>query len=435
MTTAYLSGLGNHHFSECVPGAVCRDQNSPQVHPLGLYPEQVSGAAFTAPRAENAFSWVYRIRPSVVHEPFSRASSDSFAMETPPFAKGVISPNQMRWDPLLNPTRKGADFFESLVTVCGNGSPEKQEGLSIHLYSTKKEDQKPHRYFYSADGDWFFVPQEGNLKIFTEMGLMEVSPQEIAVIPRGIRFRVEVVSHSARGYLVENFGRPFRLPELGPIGANGLAHSRHFEIPTAHFEKVSVKGMELVCKMGGEFWLAKIDSSPLNVVGWVGSLYPYKYDLRKFNTIGTISYDHPDPSIFTVLTSPSDQAGTANCDFVIFPPRWMVAEKTFRPPYFHRNVMSEYMGLITGIYDAKEGGGFIPGGGSLHNACAAHGPDAETYAKATQADLKPNKIDGTMAFMFESRYPYQVTDFAQGALLQKDYWKCWQGLKPSKGFV
>ncbi len=428
MELSYLLGFGGHHFTEALEGAIPRNQNSPQRHPKGLYPEQISNTAFTAPRGENLYSWVYRLQPSVVHSPFKKITSNVFKMETPPFLNSEISPNQMRWNPRELSADSKEDFFESLVTICGNGSASKQEGISIHLFATKKENQKTSRYFFSADGDWVFVPQNGALRLLTEMGVLDIEPLEIAVIPRGIRFRIELIDSEARGYLVENFGRPFKLPELGPIGANGLAHPRHFEVPVAAYETHAIKS-EIVCKMGGQFWLAEKDGSPLNVVGWTGSLYPYKYDLRKFNTINTVSYDHPDPSIFTVLTSPSEQLGTANCDFVVFPPRWMVGENTFRPPYFHRNVMSEYMGLITGIYDAKESGGFVPGGGSLHNACAAHGPDAETFAKASQAKLEPTKIQNTMAFMFESRFPFAVTAFAQENLLQEDYWKCWQGLK------
>jgi homogentisate 1,2-dioxygenase len=266
------------------------------------------------------------------------------------------------------------------------------------------------------------------LRFFTEMGVLDVEPQEFAVIPRGIKFKVEILEGPARGYLVENFGKLFRLPELGPIGANGMANPRHFQVPQAFAEPDQKISARLIAKMDGQFWESKIEKSPLDVLGWMGTLYPYKYDLRLYNTIGTISFDHPDPSLFTVMTSPSDQPGTANCDFVIFPPRWLVGEHTFRPPYYHRNTMSEYMGLVTGVYDAKESGGFMPGGGSLHNQFSPHGPDKGVFEKASEAKLVPQKVDNTLAFMFESRYPYRVTQFAQGSLLQKDYADCWQGL-------
>ncbi|MBY0385957.1 homogentisate 1,2-dioxygenase, partial [bacterium] len=221
---------------------------------------------------------------------------------------------------------------------------------------------------------------------------------------------------------------PLRLPELGPIGSNGLANPRDFQYPVAAFENKSV-ACELVTKFQNRFWKTTMDHSPLDVVAWHGNYSPYKYDLRKFNTIGTISYDHPDPSIFTVLTSPSSVPGKANIDFVIFPPRWLVGEETFRPPYFHRNLMNEYMGLLTGSYDAKQGG-FVPGGASLHNCMVPHGPDAETFYKELERPEKPQKVDSTMAFMFESSQIYQVSEFAlKQAPLDKNYIQCWQGLK------
>ncbi|HEX6160150.1 MAG TPA: homogentisate 1,2-dioxygenase domain-containing protein, partial [Thermoanaerobaculia bacterium] len=262
----------------------------------------------------------------------------------------------------------------------------------------------------------------------TELGHVEVKPGEIAVIPRGTKFRVELQGDDARGYLCENFGAPFRLPDLGPIGANGLANPRDFLSPVAAYEEVE-GDFELIAKFGGTLWSARIDHSPLDVVAWHGNYAPYKYDLARFNAINTVSFDHPDPSIFTVLTSPSDTPGTANCDFVIFPPRWMVAENTFRPPYFHRNVMNEYMGLIYGEYDAKAEG-FVPGGGSLHNCMSGHGPDAATFEAASNAKLEPRYLGETLAFMFETRYVIRPTRFAlETPLLQRDYWRCWQGIQ------
>ena len=283
------------------------------------------------------------------------------------------------------------------------------------------------RFFYDADGELLIVPQAGALRLATEFGLLDVAPGEIAVIPRGVRFRVELRDASARGYLCENFGAALRLPELGPIGANGLANARDFLAPIAAFEERDGR-FELMAKFGGRLWTAALDHSPLDVVAWHGNYTPYKYDLARFNVINTVSFDHPDPSIFTVLTSPSDTAGTANVDFVIFPPRWMVGEDTFRPPWFHRNVMSEYMGLVRGVYDAKAEG-FAPGGGSLHNCMTGHGPDAATFERASSAALAPQKIDDTLAFMFESRYVIHPTRFALDApQRQKNYQACWEGL-------
>ncbi|UXR64443.1 homogentisate 1,2-dioxygenase [Bdellovibrio bacteriovorus] len=424
METKYLSGFGNHFSTEARPGALPADQNSPQKAPHGLYPEQLSGSAFTAPRHTNLYSWLYRIRPSVQHKPFvplKDLTAKTF------FKPQHINPNQMRWNPLKD-SSVPQDFVEGIRTVCGAGSALEQRGLSAHLYSFSKD--MGSRYFMNADGDFLLVPQKGSLHVKTEMGLIEMEPGEIAVIPRGMKFQINPLKGDlCTGYIGENFGAPFRLPDLGPIGANGLAHRRHFLTPVAAFEDLEGK-FELIGKFAGELWSAEMGHSPLDVVAWHGNYAPYKYDLRKFNTINTVSYDHPDPSIFTVLTSPSDTPGIANVDFAIFPPRWMVGEHTFRPPYFHRNCMSEYMGLIYGEYDAKTAGGFVPGGGSLHNFYSAHGPDVDAFEKASHVDLKPHKIEATMAFMFECRSPYMVTDFAmEKDFLQSDYQDCWQGFK------
>lgn len=422
MENKYLSGFGNHFSSEARPGALPQDQNSPQKAPLGLYPEQLSGSAFTAPRAQNLYTWLYRLRPSVMHKafkPLKELTQKTF------FKPQHTNPNQMRWNAL--PEING-HFLEGLRTVCGNGSSHEQKGIHIHLYSFNKGME--NRYMMNADGDFVIVPQTGSLQVKTELGFIEAEPGEIVLVPRGMKFQVNPLnSPRCTGYIGENFGHPFHLPELGPIGANGLAHRRHFLTPVAAFEDQE-GAFELIGKFNGELWSAEMNHSPLDVVAWHGNYCPFKYDLRKFNTINTVSFDHPDPSIFTVLTSASDTPGTANVDFVIFPPRWMVAEHTFRPPYFHRNIMSEYMGLIYGEYDAKTAGGFMPGGGSLHNFFSAHGPDAETFEKASNADLKPNKIQNTMAFMFESRVPYMVTDFAlQKGFIQEDYQDYWQSFK------
>jgi homogentisate 1,2-dioxygenase len=338
-------------------------------------------------------------------------------------------PNQLRWDPIPLPT-KPTDFLEGLVTVCGNGDAASWRGCATHLYAFNSSMGR--RYFYNSDGEMLFVPQDGAIVLRTEMGILFVAPGEIAVVPRGIRFQVDLGTDSTagvRGYILENYGPALRLPYLGVIGSNGLADPRHFQSPVAFFEEIEAP-CDLICKFQGQLFHAGLDHSPLDVVAWHGNYAPYKYDLRLFTVINSVSFDHPDPSIFTVLTSPSEMPGVANVDFVIFPPRWMVAEHTFRPPYYHRNCMSEYMGLIFGTYDAKAEG-FVPGGGSLHNTMSAHGPDADTYERASSADLKPTYLGDTLAFMFESSLVFHPTAFAmQTAALQKDYLDCWQGLKP-----
>ncbi len=420
----YMSGFGNDVATEAIKGALPDGRNSPQQPAFGLYVEQINGTAFTAPRGANKRSWMYRIRPSVVHRPYERI--DNGLIRSTPFTEVETTPNQLRWSPLPIP-EKPTTFIEGIATMAGNGDLTTHIGSAIHVYAANTS--MTSTFFYNADGEMLIVPQLGSLRIFTEMGIIDVEPQEICVIPRGIKFRVEV-SGPVRGYICENYGTPFRLPDLGPIGANGLAYPRDFLIPEAWYEERS-EMVDVIAKFQGNLWKGVYNHSPLNVVAWHGNYAPYKYDLRKFQCINTVTFDHPDPSIYTVLTSPSDTPGTANIDFVIFPPRWVVAEDTFRPPWFHRNFMNEYMGLIEGVYDAKEGGGFVPGGSSLHNCMSGHGPDADTYAKMTKADLKPTKIENTMAFMFETRFVCRPTAFAMSSgELQHDYWECWQGLVP-----
>jgi homogentisate 1,2-dioxygenase len=421
-TLTYLHGLHHHFETEAEKGALPISRNSPQKIPYGLYAEQINGTAFTVPRHQNLFSWLYRIRPSVVHGEFSPYKQDNFL--PPPADASYTPPTQMRWDPSPYPA-KPTDFIDSLVTFAGNGSIESFSGAAIHLYCATKSMDK--NYFYNADGDFLIVPQEGALLFNTEMGKLHVAPGEIIVIPRGIKYQVELAEGKARGYVLENFGAPFRLPELGVIGANGLANPRDFKSPVASYENTE-GNFTIIAKFQGKLWCTAIPHSPLDVVAWHGNYAPYKYDLSKFNTINTVSFDHPDPSIFTVLTSPTMSPGTANIDFVIFPSRWMVATDTFRPPYFHRNIMSEYMGLIRGKYDAKETG-FVPGGSSLHNCMSAHGPDAEAYQKATRAALKPEYYDDTLAFMFECQQVWRLTSTAlHSPQRQKDYQSCWSGL-------
>ncbi|MFB7220287.1 homogentisate 1,2-dioxygenase [Streptomyces sp. NPDC002596] len=423
---AHSAGFGNEHSSEAVPGALPQGRNSPQRAPLGLYAEQLSGSAFTEPRAHNRRSWLYRIRPSAAHPPFVRI--DNGAVRTAPFTESVPDPNRLRWDPLPDPA-PGTDFLAGLWTLGGNGDATQRTGMAVHLYhaNTAMTD----RVFSDSDGELLIVPERGGLLLRTELGLLRAEPGHIALIPRGVRFRVELLDDSARGYVCENYGQPFTLPDLGPIGANGLANARDFLAPVAAYEDAD-RPFQVINKFCGNLWSATYDHSPLDVVAWHGNHTPYVYDLHRFNVIGSISYDHPDPSIFTVLTSPSDTPGLAGVDFVVFAPRWLVGEDTFRPPYFHRNVMSEYMGLIEGAYDAKTAGrgGFVPGGGSLHNMMSAHGPDRETFDRASAAELKPQKIDDGLAFMFETRWPVTATGQAATAdHLQRGYDDVWQGLE------
>lgn len=423
LPAGYQVGFGNEFATEALPGALPAHRNSPQRAPFGLYAEQISGTAFTAPRSHNRRSWLYRIRPAAQHGEFERLDNgrivSAFTNPAPP--------NQLRWDPLPMPDAP-TDFIDGWVTMAGNGSPEAMTGCAIHLYAANQSMRG--RYFYDADGELLIVPQQGRLTLRTELGTVDIEPQQIAVIPRGVRFTVDLPDGSARGYICENFGALLQLPDLGPIGSNGLANPRDFETPVASFEDVE-GDFTLVAKFCGNLWQAPLGHSPLDVVAWHGNYAPYRYDLRHFNTIGSISYDHPDPSIFLVLQAPSDTPGVDTLDFVIFPPRWLAGEDTFRPPWFHRNVASEFMGLIHGAYDAKEGGGFVPGGASLHNCMSGHGPDAATFDKASAADTsKPAKVADTMAFMFETRNVIVPTEQALASRQrQRDYQQCWAGIR------
>ena len=419
--SGYLSGFGNEFATEALPGALPQHRNSPQQVAYGLYAEQISGTAFTAPRSHNRRSWLYRIRPAAVHGSFVPLDAPRLVSRF----DNAAPPNQLRWSPLPMPTAP-TDFIDGWVTMAGNGSAEAMMGCAVHLYAANRS--MDGRYFYNADAELLIVPQLGRLRIATELGVLNVEPQEIAVIPRGVRFQVMLPDGEARGYLCENFGALLQLPDMGPIGSNGLANPRDFLTPVAHYEDLE-GDFELVTKFGGRLWRAPIGHSPLDVVAWHGNYAPYKYDLRHFNAIGSISYDHPDPSIFLVLQAPSDTPGVDTLDFVIFPPRWLVAEDTFRPPWFHRNVASEFMGLIHGAYDAKADG-FVPGGSSVHNCMSGHGPDAATFDKASSADTRqPHKVSDTMAFMFETRNVLVPTAQALASpQLQGDYQQCWAGI-------
>ena len=419
----YLQGFGNHFTSEALPGALPQGRNSPQRCPYGLYAEQLSGTAFTAPRQANRHSWLYRIRPAaMLASPFRPLPHRGLMGR---FDTLPVSPNPLRWSPPPIP-REPADFIDGLLTLGGTGSPETHAGCGIHWYLANRPMHD--RFFYDADGELLIVPQLGRLRVATELGILEVAPQEVLLIPRGLRFRVELPDGQARGYICESFGAPMRLPDLGPIGSNGLANPRDFQTPVAWYEDRD-GDFELIAKLCGELWTARLDHSPLDVVAWHGNHAPCKYDLRRFNTMGSVSYDHPDPSIFLVLQSLSDTPGVDSVDFVIFPPRWLTMEDTFRPPWFHRNVASECMGLIHGIYDAKAGG-FEPGGASLHNCMTGHGPDAETFERALGTDTtRPQRISDTMAFMFETRTVIRPTPLALALpQLQGEYAQCWRGL-------
>ena len=424
MTLTYMSGFGNDFETESLPGALPVGRNSPQKCPYGLYAEQISGSPFTAPRDSNQRSWLYRIRPSVLHSGrFVKAEQGLW--RTAPCAEHDMPPGQLRWSPTPIPDEP-LTLVQGIRTMTTAGDAGAQAGLGAHIYLVTASMQD--EYLCNADGEMLFALQQGALRFVTELGVIEAAPGEIVVIPRGMKMRVELVDGPARGYLCENYGGSFRLPERGPIGANCLANSRDFLTPKAHYEDREAPST-LYLRAQGVLWKTQLSASPLDVVAWHGNYAPYKYDLRRFSPVGSILFDHPDPSIFTVLTAPSDTPGMANIDLVIFPERWLTMENTFRPPWYHVNIMSEFMGLLYGQYDAKPHG-FQPGGVSLHNSMLPHGPDMEAFEHASNVALVPVKLANTMAFMFESRFPQRVTEYAATSpILQPDYFQCWTGLK------
>ena len=425
VTPGYMPGFGNDFETEALPEALPRGQNSPQKCNYGLYAEQLSGTAFTAPRGQNERSWCYRIRPSVKHTGRFQKIDMPYWRSAPDVDPDVISLGQYRWDPVAH-TDEALTFVTGMRTMTTAGDVNTQVGMAAHIYlaNTTMEDE----YFYSADSELLVVPQEGVLRFHTELGTIDLEPKEIAILPRGMVYRVEIVEGPARGFVCENYGQKFDLPSRGPIGANCLANPRDFLTPVAAFEDRDVPSTVIV-KWCGQFHRTEIGHSPLDVVAWHGNYAPVKYDLRTYSPVGAILFDHPDPSIFTVLTAPSGQEGTANIDFVLFRERWMVAEHTFRPPWYHKNIMSELMGNIFGQYDAKPQG-FVPGGVSLHNMMLPHGPDEPAFEGASNGELAPHKLDNTMSFMFETRFPQHLTVFAATeAPLQDDYIDCWDGLE------
>jgi len=425
MTPGYMSGFGNSFETEALPGALPVGRNSPQKCNYGLYAEQLSGSPFTAPQATNQRSWLYRIRPTVKHNGRFTKVGMGFWRTAPAREDADVPIGQLRWSPTPVPDEK-LTFVSGMRTFTTAGDVDGQAGMSANVLFITQSMAREH--FYNADGEFLVVAQQGKIRFRTEFGVIDIEPGEICVIPRGVIFRVELIDGPVRAYVCENYGGGFTLPDRGPIGANCLANPRDFLSPVAAYEDADAPHT-LYVKWGGELFKTETGFSPLDVVAWHGNYFPYKYDLRRFSPVGAVGFDHPDPSIFTVLTSPSETPGTANIDFVIFPERWMVGENTFRPPWYHRNIMSEFMGLVYGVYDAKPEG-FVPGGISLHNQMLPHGPDVDAFEHASNVELKPVKLTNTLAFMFETRFRQRVTKYAAGLPnLQDNYIDCWAGLK------
>ena len=419
-----MPGFGNDFETESLEGALPEGQNSPQRCNYGLYGEQLSGTTFTAPQAQNERTWCYRIRPSVKHANRYEKIQNPYWISAPNIDQDIVSLGQYRWDPVPH-SDLSLNWINGMRTMTTAGDVNTQVGMAAHIYlvNTSMVDD----YFYSADSELLVVPQEGSLRFHTELGIIDLEPKEIGILPRGLLYRVEVTNGPCRGFVCENYGQKFEMPNRGPIGANCLANRRDFKTPVAAFEDRETPSTVTI-KWCGQFHKTKIEHSPLDVVAWHGNYAPCKYNLKNFCPVGSILFDHPDPSIYTVLSAPSGILGTANIDFVLFRERWQVAENTFRPPWYHKNVMSELMGNIYGQYEAKPEG-FVPGGTSLHNMMLPHGPDNDAFERASNSELKPTKMENTMSFMFETRFPQHLTNFAAKlAPLQDNYIDCWQDI-------
>jgi homogentisate 1,2-dioxygenase len=416
----YLAGFGRALQSEALPGALPRAQNSPRPAPYGLYCESINGTAFTVRRAENRRTWLYRIRPSLVQSRLEPATRPRLAGR---FDDGLTAPNLTRWRPLpLPPAEQPTDFVDGLATLAGAGDPHLRTGLAIHLYAANADMRD--RCFYDADGDLLLVPELGALRIRTELGWLRVRPGELAIMPRGIKFSVELPDGASRGVVLELYGNGFRLPERGPIGANGLADERHFLAPVAAYEDRACPGYEVLVKHGGQLFRATIDHVPYDVVAWHGNHVPCKYDLAHFNAMGSVSFDHPDPSILTVLTCPLDDHGNNMADVLVFSGRWEVAEHTFRPPYYHRNVATEFSYIVA---LPEPYSGFEKGAYFLSPSMTPHGISGRAHRQALEADDAPRRLpDGSIWVMFETALGLRLTPWAMASGNRDDaYHELW----------
>lgn len=413
--------------TEAIEGALPIAQSTPQRPPYGLYTEKISGSAFQAARHDNQQTWLYRIIPSASHQPFDLKPSndDERSGNFNAYGELVYVPTQSRWDPFDLDHK--SDWTHSMHLLCAAGDVATKSGMGYFIY-TAGQSMDLKSAFSSTDGELLIIPQTGVLDIKTELGNLLVRPLEVCVIPRGIKYNVSLPEGPARGYALELHQGVFTLPNLGPLGSFGCANTRDFQIPVAAYDDDTENSeYKIINKFNGRLYETVQDHSPFDVVSWHGTYFPYKYDLGRFMLVGSISYDHPDPSIFTLLTSSEGVA-----EIAIFPPRWLVMENTFRPPWFHRNTMAELMGLIQGEYDARQDGGFRPGGVSLHNTMAGHGPDSVTHARASEVDLVPQRVgEGSMAFVIETPLILGLSQWAwTSEKRQGDYSaKTWLGLK------
>jgi homogentisate 1,2-dioxygenase len=408
MTT--LEGFGAPLQSEALPGALPLHQNSPRHAPYGLYPEQLSGTAFGLPRHKNLRTWLYRIRPSAQQSPFRPLRHETF---TTAFTSEPVEPNLFGWRPCPIPSA-GQDFVDGIVTLGGAGDGHSRRGYALHWFTANRS--MDNRAFCNADGDFLLVPQLGELTLVTELGVLEVGTGQIALLPRGLRYSVVLRSPAARGFIAEVYGRHFELPERGVIGANGLADARHFRTSTAWFEDRLELGYRITSKLGGVLYDAQQDYSPYDVVAWHGNYVPYVYDLAAFVPVSNVRVDHPDPSIYSVVSCPLDETGSNLLDLIVFPPRWDPTEHTFRPPFFHRNATMEWNAVVRS--DSSDGALFESGVSFLTPPMTPHGVTSAAVERAFRLDeataaVPHRSSDQSLWIQFESSLPLQLSPLAR----------------------
>lgn len=379
------SGFGNTLSSEAIAGAIPPHQNSPRRPPFGLYAEQLSGTGFTAARADNRRTWCYRVRPASQRTDFAPLAHPRLAGEFP----GAPVVELTGFPPLAGAPEH--DFLDGLVTLCGAGDARLRTGYALHRYAATRSMES--RAFYSADGDLLILPERGAFTLLTELGALAVAPGSLAIVPRGLAFSILLHDEPIRGYVAEPFGGGFRLPERGPVGANGLADARHFHAPAAWHEDRLAPGFTLVAKLGGALHAAPLDHTPFDVAGWFGNHVPYVYDLADFSPVGNTLLDHGDPSIYCVLSAP-------NLDLIVFPPRWDATAHTFRPPYFHRNTIAEINGILR---DDEHHAPFVPGCVFITPPLTPHGVGGRTVERErARDDDAPYRVHDSLWFQLES---------------------------------
>lgn len=432
--------------SEAVSGAVPAVNNSPQKPPLGLRTERISGGSFVAPRELSYQTWLYRLRASIAHSDWARlrvSGADEGYGPPSPVRPANVTPNSRLWGGFPAPAA-GSHWANGQQLLGRNGDPQAKEGMALWVFSVTAS-MPPRQAFASLDGEALVIPQSGALDIQTELGRLVVRQNEIAVIPRNVRYRVCLPEGKpCRGYVCELYQGHFRLPDLGVIGSTGLANVRDFQVPKAfvdatvhsHLGTTQAPGpgaptgvddgeWSIVARLVGNLWHCTQAHTPFDVVGWHGTCYPFKYDLARFCALGNLVFDEHDPSLFVVLTARHHGAEptTAVVDFAVIPPRWMAARDTNWLPYFHRNTMQEFFGPIVALQDGAhplnatgETNRFAPFGAGLNGCMSTHGPSERDFQAARARDTTTPAFvggdEGVTIFLVETERPLLLSDWA-----------------------